>query len=93
MLGVGPEWVHLKQAGKVTNFISGEVAADFMFWPTGKHRFGGFWNQPTITASLAAISNLLECLLVCSSALEQGISGNDVPRTEGPDLQLSPVCK
>jgi hypothetical protein len=42
MLGVGPEWVHLKQNGKVANSIAGEVAGDFMFWPTGKHRFGWF---------------------------------------------------
>lgn len=42
MLGVGPQWVHLKQNGKVTNFIAGELAGDFMFWPTGKHRFGWF---------------------------------------------------
>jgi hypothetical protein len=42
MLGVGPEWVHLNQGGKVTNSISGEMAGDFMFWPTGKHRFGWF---------------------------------------------------
>jgi hypothetical protein len=42
MLGVGPQWVHLKQNGKVTNSISGELAGDFMFWPTGKHRLGWF---------------------------------------------------
>jgi hypothetical protein len=42
MVGVGPQWVHLRQNGKVTNTIAGEVAADFMFWPTGKHRFGWF---------------------------------------------------
>jgi hypothetical protein len=42
MLGVGPEWVHVSQNGKVTNSISGEVAGDFMFWPNGKHRFGWF---------------------------------------------------
>jgi hypothetical protein len=42
MLGVGPQWVHLRQNGKVTNTIAGEVAGDFMFWPTGKHRFGWF---------------------------------------------------
>jgi hypothetical protein len=42
MLGVGPQWVHLSQNGKVTNTIAGEVAGDFMFWPTGKHRFGWF---------------------------------------------------
>jgi hypothetical protein len=42
MLGVGPEWVHLRQNGKVTNSIAGEVAGDFMFWPARKHRFGWF---------------------------------------------------
>jgi hypothetical protein len=42
MLGVGPQWIHLTQNGKVTNTIAGEVAGDFMFWPTGKHRFGWF---------------------------------------------------
>ena len=42
MLGVGPQWAHLRQKGTVTNTIAGEVAGDFMFWPTGKHRFGWF---------------------------------------------------
>jgi hypothetical protein len=42
MLGVGPQWVHLRQNGKVTNSIAGELAGDFMFWPTHKHRFGWF---------------------------------------------------
>ncbi len=42
MLGIGPQWVHLSQNGRVTNFIAGEFAGDFMFWPTGKHRFGWF---------------------------------------------------
>lgn len=42
MLGIGPQWVHLKQNGRWTNSLSGEVAADFMFWPRGGHRFGWF---------------------------------------------------
>ena len=42
MLGVGPEWVHLRQNGTTTNTVSGEVAGDFMFWPAGKRRFGWF---------------------------------------------------
>ena len=42
MLGVGPEWVHLRQNGMTTNSIAGEVAGDFMFWPARKHRFGWF---------------------------------------------------
>jgi hypothetical protein len=52
MLGVGPEWVHLRQNGNVTNSISGEVAGDFMFWPTGKHRFGWFL-EPTYDYNFA----------------------------------------
>jgi hypothetical protein len=42
MLGVGPEWVHLRMNGKTSNSIAGELAGDFMFWPTGKHHFGWF---------------------------------------------------
>jgi hypothetical protein len=42
MLGVGPEWVHLRQNGTTTDTVSGEVAGDFMFWPARKHRFGWF---------------------------------------------------
>jgi hypothetical protein len=42
MLGVGPEWVHLRQNGTTTNTVSAEVAGDFMFWPARKHRFGWF---------------------------------------------------
>jgi hypothetical protein len=42
MLGIGPQWVHLKQSGKWTNSLAGEVAGDVMFWPTGKHRIGWF---------------------------------------------------
>ena len=42
MLGVGPEWVYLRQHGTTYNSISGEVAGDFMFWPNGRHRFGWY---------------------------------------------------
>jgi hypothetical protein len=42
MLGVGPEWVHLRQNGTTTNTVSAEVAGDFMFWPARKRRFGWF---------------------------------------------------
>jgi hypothetical protein len=42
MLGVGPEWVYLKQNARAANSIAGEIAGDFMFWPNGKHRFGWF---------------------------------------------------
>lgn len=52
MLGVGPEWVHFKQNGRRSNSIAGEVAADFMFWPTGKHRFG-WYLEPAYDYSFA----------------------------------------
>lgn len=42
MLGVGPQWAHLKQNGKTTDSFAGELAGDFMFWPTGRHRFGWY---------------------------------------------------
>jgi hypothetical protein len=38
--GGRPQWPHLKQKGKTTDSFSGELAGDFMFWPTGRHRFG-----------------------------------------------------
>jgi hypothetical protein len=40
MMGVGPEWVHLRNRGVTTNSVSAEVAGDFMFWPWAKRRFG-----------------------------------------------------
>lgn len=52
MFGVGPQWVHLKQNGKTTNSVAGEVAGDFMFWPRGKHRFG-WYLEPAYDYSFA----------------------------------------
>lgn len=52
MLGVGPEWVHLRQEERSTDTISGEVAGDFMFWPNGKHRFG-WYLEPAYDYSFA----------------------------------------
>jgi hypothetical protein len=52
MLGVGPEWVHLRQNGTTTDSISGEVAGDFMFWPARRHRFGWFL-EPAYDRSFA----------------------------------------
>jgi hypothetical protein len=45
MAGIGPEWVHIRKNGVTTDSIAGEIAGDFMFWPTGKHRFG-FYLEP-----------------------------------------------
>ena len=52
MIGVGPQWVHLNQRGRWTNTVAGEVAGDFMFWPTGKHRFG-WYLEPAYDYSFA----------------------------------------
>ena len=52
MLGIGPEWVHARQNGQPTNTVAGEIAGDFMFWPTGKHRFG-WYLEPAYDYSFA----------------------------------------
>ena len=40
MVGVGPEWIHTREYGTTTDSPGVEVAGDFMFWPSAKHRFG-----------------------------------------------------
>lgn len=45
MVGVGPEWIHSNRLGTKTNSVGGEALGDFMFWPSGKHRFG-FYVEP-----------------------------------------------
>jgi hypothetical protein len=42
MLGIGPEWVHTRAYGIITNSVAGEVVLDFMFWPATKHKFGWY---------------------------------------------------
>jgi len=42
MFGVGPEWIHLRQSGITTNSVAGEIALDFMFWPSPKRNFGWY---------------------------------------------------
>ena len=42
MLGIGPEWIHTNAYGKKMNSVGAEVAPDFMFWPSKKHRFGWY---------------------------------------------------
>ena len=53
MLGVGPQWVYFRQNGQSSNTLTGEVAGDFMFWPTGRHRFGWFL-EPAYDYSFAS---------------------------------------
>ncbi len=52
MVGVGPQWAHVRQGGKASNSFSGELAGDFMFWPSGRHHFGWFL-EPAYTYSFA----------------------------------------
>ena len=42
MVGVGPEWIHAKEAGMTTNSMAMEGVLDFMFWPSGRHKLGWF---------------------------------------------------
>jgi hypothetical protein len=68
MLGVGPQWAHLKQSRKTTDSFSGKVTGDFMFWPAGRHRFGWYLETAMVTASSAVTNGLLACRLAYSSA-------------------------
>jgi hypothetical protein len=52
MVGIGPEWDHSNQFGTKTNSVSGEAVADFMFWPSRKHRFG-WYLEPTYEYNFA----------------------------------------
>jgi hypothetical protein len=42
MFGLGPEWIHTRAYGVTTNALGGELALDFMFWPSAKHRLGWY---------------------------------------------------
>ncbi len=42
MFGVGPERIHIRENGITTNSVAGEIALDFMFWPSPKRRFGWY---------------------------------------------------
>jgi hypothetical protein len=49
MFGVGPEWTFSRVGTK----IAGEVALDFMFWPTPDRKFGWFL-EPSYSYSFSA---------------------------------------
>jgi hypothetical protein len=42
MLGVGPEWIYTSAYSVKSNAVGIEMAPDFMFWSSGKHRFGRY---------------------------------------------------
>ena len=42
MFGVGPEWIHITENGVTTNSVAGEIALDFMFWPSPNRRLGWY---------------------------------------------------
>jgi len=52
MFGIGPAWVHTNNSNMRSNSISGEVAPDFMFWPSAKRRFG-WYIEPSYEYSFA----------------------------------------
>jgi hypothetical protein len=52
MLGVGPQWGHLRRNGRATDSFSAELAGDFMFWPTEEHSFG-WYLEPAYDYSFA----------------------------------------
>jgi hypothetical protein len=46
MFGVGVTRTHVSDHGVTTNSMGGEIALDFMFWPSLKHHFG-WYLEPT----------------------------------------------
>lgn len=42
LLGIGPEWIHTNAYGIKMRSIAAEVAPDFMFWSSKKHRLGWY---------------------------------------------------
>jgi hypothetical protein len=42
MLGVGPEWIHTNAYGIKMNSVAAELAPDFMFWSSKRHKFGWY---------------------------------------------------
>jgi hypothetical protein len=42
MFGIGPEWIYIRENGITTDSVAGEIALDFMFWPSPKRRFGWY---------------------------------------------------
>jgi hypothetical protein len=40
--GIGPTWVHSTARDDVRDAVGGEAALEFLFWPTGEHRFGWY---------------------------------------------------
>jgi hypothetical protein len=42
MLGAGPEWIHTNAYGIKRNSVGVELAPDFMFWSSPRHRFGWY---------------------------------------------------
>lgn len=42
MLGIGPEWIHTNAYGIKMNSVAAEIAPDFMFWSSKKHKFGWY---------------------------------------------------
>jgi hypothetical protein len=42
IFGVGPEWIRTRAYGVTTNSLGGEIALDFMFWPSARHEFGWY---------------------------------------------------
>jgi hypothetical protein len=42
MFGVGPELIHIRRNGITVDSLAGEIALDFMFWPSPTRRFGWY---------------------------------------------------
>jgi hypothetical protein len=53
MIGGGPAWVRIRENGVTRNAVAGEIALDFMFWPSSSRRFG-WYVEPAYEYSFGA---------------------------------------
>ena len=56
MVGIGPEWVQMREKGVSGNSAAAEAALDFMYWPAKRHRFG-WYMEPAYEYDLAAATS------------------------------------
>jgi hypothetical protein len=53
MIGVGPAWTIVRGGGSTASTLAGEIAADFMLWPSGGHH-AGLFAEPAYDYGFAA---------------------------------------
>jgi hypothetical protein len=71
MLGAGPEWIHTNAFGVRQDSVAAELAPDFMFWASRKHKVGWYLEPSYEYNSGRDTSNRWASQGVCSSESRQ----------------------